>query len=395
MNSKQTDAIIIGGGIIGTAIAYQLSKRGISVLLIESGDLCNGTTGACDAYITPHTKAPGQPLDLCIKSQQVWKDLEAELEADLEYEHACGGLQVCQNDLEYELVSDNSKKLLAGGLEVSMLPVKEMRKIEPALSETLAGALYCPSAGQVNPFKVTYAYMKAAKQRSARAVLYTAVTALIRDGSRVVGVKTDKGDFYAAVTINAAGSWGAGVAKMAGLDFPIVPRRGQLVVSEPVAPLIHTTMQTGMYMVIKHHPELITDERIKRLGIGYCIEQTKDGSILMGFTRELVGFDKSTTLEAIEGIVQIACRHIPALRYIHFIRTFSGFRPYVPGNMPLIGPVDTVPGFFMAAGHEGDGVALSAITGQLIAEYVMDGRPSFNIDAFTPNRFIDNGRSAA
>ena len=388
MSKKDADAIVIGGGIIGTAVAYQLSKRNKSVLLIEKGDLCHGATGACDAYITPHTKVPGEQLELCVKSQQVWKTLEAELEADLEYEHACGGLQVCQNELEYKLVGENAEKLAAGGLEVYMLPVADMRKIEPALSAELAGALYCPSGGQVNPFKTAFAYMRAAKRRSARALLHTTATALIKDGPRVAGVGTDKGDFYAEVIVNAAGSWGAEIAAMAGLDFPIVPRRGQLVVSEPVAPLIHTTMQTGMYMVIKHHPELITDERIKRLGIGYCIEQTKEGSIVLGFTRELAGFDKSTTLEAVEGIVQIACRHIPALRDIHFIRTFSGFRPYVSDNMPLIGPVNSVPGFFMAAGHEGDGIALSAITGQLIAELITEGKPSFNIDAFSPNRFV-------
>src|SRR5690554_6662184 len=118
MNKKDTDVIVIGGGIIGTAITYQLSKRGKKVLLIEKGDLCHGTTGACDAYITPHTKAAGPSLDLCIKSQQVWRTLESELGEDLEYEHNCGGLQVCQNEVEFELVSENAEKLKKGGLKV-------------------------------------------------------------------------------------------------------------------------------------------------------------------------------------------------------------------------------------------------------------------------------------
>ncbi len=388
MNKKDADIIVIGGGIIGTAVTYQLSKKGKNVLLIEKGDLCNGTTGACDAYITPHTKAVGPSLDLCIKSQEIWKTLEDELDEDLEYEHNCGGLQVCQNEIEFELVSENAAKLKKGGLEVHMLSINEARKIEPALSKTLRGALYCPSAGKVNPFKTTYAYMRAARKNNAKSLYHTAVTGVIRDEGQVVGVNTDKGDYYADTVVNAAGSWGGEIAKMLGYDFPIVPRRGQLIVSEPVAPLINTTMQTGMYMVIKHHPEMITDERVKRLGIGYCIEQTKDGTILLGFTRELVGFDKRTTLEAIEGIIQSGIRHIPMLKDIHFIRTFSGFRPYVSDNKPLLGSVDGALGFFMAAGHEGDGIALSAITGVLLSEMITDEKLSFNVEDFSPNRFI-------
>ncbi|MDD2447921.1 MAG: FAD-dependent oxidoreductase [Tissierellia bacterium] len=389
MNKKDADVIVIGGGIIGTAITYQLSKRGKKVLLIEKNDLCSGTTGACDAYITPHTKAAGFSLDLCIKSQEVWKDLEEELDADLEYEHNCGGLQVCQNQTEFDLVSDNSEKLKAGGLEVHMLDIEEARKIEPALSEKLRGALYCPSAGQVNPFKTTFAYMKAAKRNGAEFKNHTAVTGIIRDGEKVVGVNTDKGDYYADAVVNAAGAWGGEIAKLAGYDFEILPRRGQLIVSEPVKPIIHTTMQTGNYMVIKHHPELITDERVKRLGIGYCIEQTDDGSIIIGFTREFVGFDKSTTLESIEGIIETAIQHIPELADIHFIRTFSGFRPYSPDNKPYLGPVDGAPGFYMAAGHEGDGIALSAITGVVLAEMIVDGNTSFDMDSFSPNRIFN------
>ena len=387
MNKKNADVIVVGGGIIGSAVTYQLSKRGKKVLMIEKGDLCAGTTGACDAYITPHTKAPGFHLDLCLRSQEVWRTLEKELNEELEFEDHCGGLQVCQNQMDYDLCSANSEKLRAGGLEVEMLPIEEARKIEPALSVNLTGALYCPSAGQVNPFKTVYAYMRNARRLGAEELLHTEVTGMIMDGPQVVGVHTTRGDYYADIVVDAAGCWGGQIAKMAGCDFDIRPRRGQLIISEPVAPLIHTTMQTGMYMIIKHHPELITDERVKRLGIGYCIEQTKDGTIIIGFTREFAGYDKSTTLEGIEGILDIACRHIPTLRNLHFIRTFSGFRPYVPDNMPIIGPVDGVPGFFMAAGHEGDGIALSAITGVLIAELVVDGKAHFNIDAFSPNRF--------
>ncbi len=384
------DVIVIGGGIIGTASAYNLARRGRRVLLIEKNDLCTGTSGACDAYITPHTKKPGFHLALCLKSQEIWDGLEEELGADLEYQKNRGGFQPCENEIAYELVSNNAEELKAGGLEVKMMRIDEVRRYEPALSPSLVGALHCPSAGQVNPFKTVYAYVRQARALGAEILLHTTVEDLLFQEEAVVGVKTHRGDYYADMVVNCTGCWGAQIAAMAGLDFPIQPRRGQLVVTEPMAPLIHTTMQSGMYMVIKHHPELITDERIKRLGCGYCIEQTRDGTILIGFTREFVGFDKSTTLEGIEVIIKDGCKYVPALRKAHAIRTFSGFRPFVPDGLPLIGPVRGVPGFFMAAGHEGDGIALSAVTGRLVAEMVVDGRPSFPIDAFSPNRFLQD-----
>lgn len=385
--NNKVNVIVIGGGVIGSSLCYQLSKRGKSVILFEKEDLCSGTSGACDAYITPHTKKPGFHLALCLESQKIYDQLEEELGEDLEYEKNRGGFQPCEDEIAYELVGKNAKDLLAGGLEVKMMGIDEVRKYEPALSPKLVGALHCPSAGQVNPFRVVFAYVKNAKRLGTQVMLHTEVLDIIRDGEKVAGVKTNKGDYYADTIVNATGSWGAQIAKMAGFNVPIRPRRGQIVVSEAVPPLIHSTMQSGMYMVIKHRPELISDERIKRLGCGYCIEQTKDGTILIGFTREFVDFDKRTTMEGIEAIIKEGCKYIPALERLHFIRTFAGFRPFVPDGLPLIGAVDGLQGFFMAAGHEGDGISLAPITGKLVAEIIDEGTSSFNIDAFSPNRF--------
>lgn len=390
MKNKK-DVIVIGGGIIGTSVAYQLSKRGKKVLIIERDDLCSGTSGSCDAYITPHTKKPGFHLQFCMESQKIYDTLEQELGDDLEYWKDRGGFQPCADEVAYELVSSNAKDLQAGGLTVMMMRIDEVRKYEPCLSPELAGALHCPSAGQVNPFRVVFSFARNAVRLGCEIMTHTEVTGIIRQGDEVIGVHTAKGDFYADTTVNCTGCWGAQIAKMVGLDVPIKPRRGQIIVTEPCAPIIHTTMQSGLYIVIKYHPELITDPRIQRLGLNYCIEQTGDGTILIGFTREFAGYDKRTTLEGIEGVIQEACKYVPALRGMHFIRTFSGFRPFVDDGVPLIGRVDGVPGFVMAAGHEGDGVALSPITGKVVAEVVTGNPPSFNIDAFSPNRFVKAG----
>lgn len=387
MMNRNYDAIVIGGGIIGASVFYNLSKKGKKVLLLEKDDLCSGTSGSCDAYITPHTKKPGIHLEFCQESQKLYVDLEKELGEDLEYVER-GGFTPCADEMSFQLVTENSKKLIAGGLEVKMMKIDEVRKYEPALSPKLVGALHCPSASQINPFKVVYSYIRNAKNLGGQVLTQTEVLDLIKKDSTVMGVKTNSGEYLADIVVNCTGCWGSSIAKMAGLDLEIKPRRGQLVVTEPVAPLINTTMQGGNYMIVKHHPELITDEKVRRLGCGFAIEQTADGSILIGFTREFADYDKTTTLEGIEAIVQEACIYIPELKNLHIIRTFSGFRPFVKDGLPFVGSVEGIKGFFMAAGHEGDGVALAPITGKIVSEMIIDGESSFDVTAFSPNRVI-------
>jgi sarcosine oxidase subunit beta len=381
------DSIVVGGGIIGASVLYNLSKKGQKVLLVEKNDICSGTSGACDAYITPHTKKPGKHLDFCMESQKLYEKLEEELGVELEYVQK-GGFTPCADEMSFQLVSDNSKKLLDGGLFVKMMNIDEVREYEPNLSPDLVGALHCPSASQINPFRVVYGYLNNAKKMGAEVMTQTEVTELIKEGNAIKGIRTNNGDYYSDMVINCAGCWGSSIAEMAGTDLVIKPRRGQLVVTEASAPLINTTMQGGNYMIVKHHPELINDEKMRRLGCGFAIEQTADGTILIGFTREFAEYDKNTTLEAIEAIVQEACIYIPELKNLHIIRTFSGFRPYVKDGLPFLGTVDGIDGFFMAAGHEGDGVALAPITGKIVSEMIVDGESSFGVAEFSPNRNI-------
>jgi sarcosine oxidase subunit beta len=146
-------------------------------------------------------------------------------------------------------------------------------------------------------------------------------------------------------------------------------------------------MQTGLYPIIKFKPELIEDERIFRLGLGFGIEQTREGSLLISGTRELAGFDRGNTLECIEGVIQTAAVYIPAITDMYFIRCFSGLRPHTPDGLPILGRVKQVPGFIMCCGHEGDGIALAPISGKLVAEEIVYGKTSFPIEACAAERF--------
>ncbi|MDU6822258.1 FAD-binding oxidoreductase [Intestinibacter bartlettii] len=199
--------------------------------------------------------------------------------------------------------------------------------------------------------------------------------------------KTDKGDFYSDKVVNACGSYSAQIGKMLGLNIPIKPRKGQLIISEPIGPFMEATVQCARYNIIKFNPESIKDKNVLKLGSSLSIEQTKEGTLVIGGTREFSGFDKENTLEGIEVMLKRAVEFFPAIKDLNFIRAFAGLRPFTPDGLPLIGEVDKIKGFYIAAGHEGDGIALAPISGKLLAELITDGKPSYNIDHFSPNRF--------
>lgn len=387
--NKDADVIIVGGGIIGCSAAYYLSKLGKKVLLLEREDLTKGSAGATDGVVGYHTKKPGHQMDLAVQSIAMFEGLSEELGMDVEYGLKCGGMQPVEDKMQWDILSEIVEEQKKSGVEIEMISAEEARKIEPLLSRDIYGALYSPTGGKVNPIKLTMAFSKAAKKLGATIQIETEVTDMIMDGKKVLGVKTNKGDFYADAVVNACGSWAAFTAKMAGIEMPIKPRKGQLIVTEPIGHFMDVTMQCARYNVIKFRPETIKDENVLKLGSSLSIEQTETGGLIIGGTRELVGYDRENSLEAIETLLKRAVRFFPALKDVCFIRAFAGLRPYTPDGLPIIGKVDCLEGFYMAAGHEGDGIALAPVTGKLLAEQIVYGKESYSLEPFSPNRFLN------
>lgn len=385
---KSADVIVIGGGIIGCSVAYYLSKLGQRVLVLEREDHAKGSAGATDGVVGYHTKKPGHQLELAIESIAMFEKLSEELGEDIEYGMGCGGMQPVEDKLQWDILSEIAQEQRKSGVDIRMIDIKEAVKIEPQLSNKLYGALYSPTGGKVNPIKLTLCFSRAAKRLGAEILTETEVLAIEKENGRVIGVKTNKGHFYADKIVNACGSWAAEIAKMAGVSLPIKPRKGQLAVTEPIGEFMEATLQCARYNVIKFRPETIKDEAALRIGASLSIEQTETGGLIIGGTRELVGFDRENTLEAIETMMKRAVKFFPALKNVNIIRTFAGLRPYTPDGLPMIGHVDCVPGFYMAAGHEGDGIALSPITGKLLSEEIVMGSASYSLEPFSPNRFL-------
>jgi glycine/D-amino acid oxidase-like deaminating enzyme len=384
----QADVIVVGGGVIGTSVAYQLARRGRKVILAEKGDLASGASGSCDTNIFLQSKNPGIHLQLALASAELFKDLAEELGHNIEY-HPKGGMILIETAEELKAMEAFVARQRQTGLQVDIIGRKEASRMQRGLAEHLVAATYSPQDGDVNPIELNLGFAHAARRLGAGILLEREVTGCIVKGGRVEGVETAQGPLYAPVVVNAAGAWAPLFGKMAGLDIPIKPRRGQLMITEPVAPYIGQGILSASYIVAKYNADKLRDStsRAVQLGVGLSLSQTEKGNIFIGGTREFVGYDVGNTHEAIGTVLKNAVRFVPGLGTIHIIRTMGGLRPYTPDGLPLIGYVTNPDGYFMAAGHEGDGIALSPVTGKIVADLIIDGKTFMDVSALDPNRF--------
>ena len=385
------DVIIIGGGIIGSSVAWQLARRKKKVLVIERKDVCSGSAGATDGVVGYHTKKPGLQLDLAVQSIEMFRTLNRDLDTNVEYGLEAGGMQPVEDKDQWDMLASMAAEQRKSGVDIRMISAEEACSIEPNLNPDIYGALWSPTGGKVNPLAMTFGFARAAKRLGAVYLTETEVTHILTEGGRAVGVNTSAGEFRADCIVDAAGAWAGKVAALAGIDLPIRPRKGQLLITEPIGPFLRATVQCAMYNVIKFRPETIKDPAVLKLGSSLSIEQQESGGLIIGGTREFADFEEENTFEAVETMVKRAVRFFPALKDVSIIRCFSGFRPYTPDGLSMMGEVRTLPGFYMAAGHEGDGIALSPITGRLMAELITDGKTSYDITPFSPNRFLKGG----
>jgi len=380
------DCIVIGAGIIGLSCAYQLAKARRTVLVLERGDVGCGTSGACDHMILLQSKAPGLPLRLAMESLEIYREWQSELQEDIEFATR-GGMILIDKKEHIPVMEDFVKKQKSIGLKVEILEKKYLKKKQPWVSDHVIASTYSPEDSQVNPFKVLFALYQASSRIGVKLVRYATVTEIKRK-SEYWEVRTTAGEVYLAqVVVNAAGVWSGEIASCVGLNLPIRPKRGQIIVTEPIQEIGETDAWDANYIISKHLSNFERDEISKRLGLGFAMSRTHSGNYLIGSTREYVGFNRSTTYEALKAITSRAVELFPVFSKVRIIRSFAGLRPACDDGKYIIGEDPANPGFFIATGHEGDGVALAPITGKLISQLVCGRRTSLEIDAISPARF--------
>ncbi|MGJ6965521.1 NAD(P)/FAD-dependent oxidoreductase [Streptosporangium sp. G11] len=380
------DVVVVGAGVVGAACAYYAARAGLDVVVVDRGAVAGGTTGAGEGNILVSDKEPGPELDLALLSNRLWRDLAGAdgpdgADGGFEFE-AKGGLVVAETDEILEALTD-----LAGEQDVEHVPVApgELGDYEPHLATGLAGGVFYPQDAQVQPMLAAARLIRRGAERFGHGALMlrtgVTVTGFLRDGDRVTGVTTDQGDILAGAVVNAAGTWGGEIAALAGVHVPILPRRGFILVTEPLAgPLIRHKVYTAAYVTA-----VASDS--EGLETSAVVESTPSGPVLIGASRERVGFDRTVSVPVLERLARQAVELFPALAAYRAIRAYCGFRPYCPDHLPVIGEDPRAPGLYHACGHEGAGIGLAPATGHLIARLLAGLRPDLDLTPFRPDRF--------
>lgn len=378
MSSQFPDVVIVGAGLVGAACAYFATRAGLRVTVVDRGSIAGGTSSSGEGNILVSDKEPGPELDLALYSSARWREIGDDLGADRIELEAKGGVIVARED------AAGLAELAAGqrtnGIEAVDLDPARLAEEEPHLRRDLAAGVLYPQDLQVQPMLAAARLLAHARRAGARVRTGLAVTGIDRDRSgRVTGVRTPSGALAAGAVVNAAGPWSAAVADLAGVRLDVQPRRGFVLVTEPLPHVIRHKVYAAEYVA-----NVASDAA--GLETSPVIEGTRAGTVLIGSSRERVGFDRSFSLPVLEAMAARAVDLFPFLADVRLLRAYRGFRPYCPDHLPAIGADPRADGLFHACGHEGAGVGLAAGTGQLIAQALTGAEPDLDPRPFRPER---------
>ena len=380
---ETADVVIIGGGVIGTSIAFRLANLFKKIVLIEKGEVGGQTSASCDKAIFLQSKKAGLPSKLAQASRDMYRNLEKELGMSIEYKQS-GGMIVVESESHLPFMEAFIRSQRVAGMDVKLLNKKETLQRQPCFSSHVVGSTYCRDDAEVNPLLLSQAFADGAIREGVDIRTHTEVLNIEVKNGRVTCLETNKGKIATNLIINAAGPFAGGIAKMVNIDLPIKPRRGVILITEKVAPIIHGSILCSQYLAAKH---VTLQDKVPPFGVGLSLGQTASGNILIGGSREFVGFKKTVSTEVFSEIARHACRIVPVLRTLRIIRTMVGFRPFTGDGLPIIDESPNVKGFIIAAGHEGDGIALAPITGKLVADLV-EGEKNNLLEALKLERFM-------
>ena len=377
------DVVVIGGGVIGAATTYYLAQQGARVILLERSALGSGASTACEGAILMQTKHAGPHLAAARVSNDIYADLSQELDCDLEYRRH-GSMVVAQTEDELRELGGLRDRQLAAQLPMEWLDAAECHELQPALADDVLAATLCPIDAEVNPMKVIFGYVAAAQRRSAQVWSHAEVTGITLGKDTVEVALADGRAVSAAVAVNAAGAWAPFVGHMLGVSLPIKPRRGMILVTEKIPATLRGVVLSAEYLVSKLRTGA---QSASGLAGGLVASQVASGNVLLGSSREDVGYDPTVTSEGISHIGSRAIRTFPLLREVSLIRTYAGLRPATPDGLPLLGRVVGAERLVLAAGHEGDGIALAPWTGRVAADITLGKPPTNDISHLDYRRF--------
>jgi glycine oxidase len=369
--------IVVGGGIIGCATAYELAKAGCRVTLFERATPGAEASSAAAGLLVPvaETRRSGPFQKLALDSWARYPGIARELRdvTDVDVEHmTTGTLYPISSRAGHAESDDQTRWPLAKEMGMRVVEGQELRDLEPGLSPDITAALFVRGDHWVNNQRLVTAYAAAAAGRGVLIRTGTDVTRLLADGGRVIGVVAAGERIEAECVLLAAGAWSASLAASLGLDLPVVPVRGQMMAVSNVPPLLR-------HAVHGHQ--------------GYLVPRPS-GELLIGATVEHVGFERAVTPEGLAHLVNGAIAVLPPLRGRPITRTWCGFRPGTPDDMPVLGPWPGLEGLYVATGHYRNGILLAPATAALMCQAILGGGVPDLITPFLPDRLLDRSPHA-
>ncbi|PGZ52938.1 glycine oxidase [Bacillus anthracis] len=385
---RHCDVLIIGGGIIGCSIAYYTSKYGRDVTIIEKGEFVSGTSSRCDGNILAIDKDPGFDSQMSLVSQKLVTDLSEELEHSFEY-RAPGSILVCESDEEMEAAQQWVNRQKEAGLPFRMLDRQDIREESPFFADDLLGGLECATDSTVNPYLLAFALLAESKKFGTKAFNHTEVKEMKRDIDGSFIVETTNGTFTAKQVVNATGVWAPKIGQMLDVNIPIEPRKGHIIVASRQQHVGCRKVMEFDYLISKFGGQRKVDALTEKYGVALVFEPTESQNFLIGSSREFVGFHTRINNEVIKCIANRAIRFYPKMVDMMVIRSYAGLRPWTEDHLPIISRVEHIPNYFIAAGHEGDGISLAAVTGKVIEELLNEKETIIPIEPLRLNRFTE------
>lgn len=361
--------IVVGGGVVGCSITWHLARKGANVVLVEERGIAAAASGASAGGVRQQGRDPRE-MPLAIAAIARWEHLEEELGADIHY-YREGHIKVYEQEADVAIAREAVEAQRALGLDITLVEGRDLHDLVPGIAEHIVAGTYTANDGHANPTLTTQAFAAAAQREGAEIRTGVRVTGFSRDGDRITGTMTTDGEISADHVILATGAWTRDLVAPLGVDLPIIPAGLQMILTKP--------MPTLLRQVLGAH------------GRSLSLKQLRDGNYLIGGgwpgDVDMVSGIGRTREASIAGSMETASAIFPVLRDAEIERSWVGVEGIGADEVPIIGPVPGYVGLTVSAGFSGHGFALSPITGQLVAELVLDGLPSIALDAFRAERF--------
>lgn len=361
------DVAIVGAGIVGAACADALAREGLKVLVLEAAFPAGGATAAAMGHLVAMDDSPAQ-LALTRRSRDLWTALAPELPRACE-DDPCGTLWVAADEEELRLVAPRAAAYRAAGVEAELLDARALAAAEPCLRPGLAGGMRVPGDRVLYPPGAARWLLARAAARGAQVRLGSGVAEL---GPR--RLRTRDGWLEAGAVVLAAGI----ASPLLVPALPLKPRKGHLVITDRAPGFArHQLIELG-YLKSAHGGGAES--------VAFNLQPRATGQLLVGSSREFVGLDGAINTPLRARMVARAIEYAPGLARLSALRTWTGFRPCTPDNLPLIGRWEPVEGLYVAAGHEGLGITTATGTGELIADLLLGRRGALDPAPYAPGR---------